>query len=81
MEVTEVIWDTSGHRGQLGVITELNWRPRRQSETRQVTEGNFGAGQVTEVNLGSYRAQLEVTEVIWDTSSHIGQLGVITELN
>ena len=39
----EVIWDTSGHRGQLGVIRELNWRSRRSSGTRQVTKVMLGS--------------------------------------
>ena len=68
LEVTEVIWDMSGHRGQLGVIRELNWR-------------SSGTCQVTEISLESSERSLDVTEVIWDTSSHRGQLGVITELN
>ena len=92
LEVTEVIWDTSGHRGQLEVITELNWRSRRSSGTRQVTEVNLGSSQSSigghlghvrsqRSTWGHHRALLEITQVICDTSGYRGQLGVITELN
>ena len=63
LEVVEVIWDMSGHKDQLGVISELNWR---SSGTYQVTEVSLesselnwrsrrssGTRQVTQVNLGS----------------------------
>ena len=92
LEVTEVIWDTPGHRGQVGVITELKGR---SSGTRQVTEvslessessigghgGHLGHIRSQRSCWGHHIALLEVMGVIWDTSGHRGQLGVIRELN
>ena len=92
LEITQVICDTSGCRGQLGVITELNWR---SSGTHQVTEvslessessigghgGHLGHVRSQRSCWGHHIALLEVMGVIWDTSGHRGQLGVIRELN